>query len=417
MKKISNAVILAGGDGDRFWPMKHKCAVSFLGISFLEHLIAQLSVYTEHLYVVGSQANRGEIEPLIRGKADLVIQEDGATGMAGAVLACRGKVRGEALVIGNDYIDFKILEKLIEKTSISNSALIFLARKMHSAYFPGGYLELKDGRAVGIIEKPDPDKVPSDLINIVIDYFRDIEDFMTILERTFSGQDDRYERGMNEYLHAGKADYIEYDGYWQALKYPWHVLQMDAIMRGFLKGQEIDQSAYISDNAVIEGDVTIGKDCKIGNFVKIAGPCYIGQGTIIGDYSLVRESSIGQNALIGSGCEVARSYVGDNASLHRNYIGDSLVGNGVLFGAGAVTANFRFDQKHVQSTVGGKKVDTGSSKLGALIGERSKVGVNTTLFPGVKIGQGSIIAPGGVISQDIPDNTFVINGVVKPNKL
>ena len=161
---------------------------------------------------------------------------------------------------------------------------------------------------------------------------------------------------------------------------------------------------------MINGVVYIGKHVVIGDFAKIAGPCYIGDNTIIADYALVRESHIGRNCLIGSSSEVARSYLGDNVMLHRNYIGDSVLANNVLCGAGAVTANFRFDEKEVYSFVKKNKINSGLKKLGAIVGTNTKIGVNSTIYPGVKIGSEVLIAPHEVIKQDVGDNLFYMNG-------
>ena len=157
----------------------------------------------------------------------------------------------------------------------------------------------------------------------------------------------------------------------------------------------------------------MGKNVKIAKTAKIEGPCFIGDNTIIGDFALVRQSHIGKNCLIGAYSEVTRSYLGNNVFLHRNYIGDSVLADNVLFGAGAVTANFRFDQQTIKSQINGKKLDTNLTKLGAIIGEGAKIGVNSTLLPGIKIGSKTYIAPGHTISEDVKDKMFVRKGLIK----
>ncbi|MBI4035130.1 MAG: hypothetical protein HY381_01920 [Candidatus Chisholmbacteria bacterium] len=68
----------------------------------------------------------------------------------------------------------------------------------------------------------------------------------------------------------------------------------------------------------------------------------------------------------------------------------------ISFGAGALTANFRLDQQPIK--------DTGRTKLGAIIGSGSRIGVNASLMPGVKIGAQSFVGPGAVLSQDLADH-------------
>jgi bifunctional UDP-N-acetylglucosamine pyrophosphorylase/glucosamine-1-phosphate N-acetyltransferase len=72
-----------------------------------------------------------------------------------------------------------------------------------------------------------------------------------------------------------------------------------------------------------------------------------------------------------------------------------------LFGAGATTANFRFDGKNVNVIVDGEKVDSGTNKLGAIVGDYSKVGINSSLAPGVKLGPYSIVGAGVHLQDDL----------------
>jgi bifunctional UDP-N-acetylglucosamine pyrophosphorylase/glucosamine-1-phosphate N-acetyltransferase len=77
-------------------------------------------------------------------------------------------------------------------------------------------------------------------------------------------------------------------------------------------------------------------------------------------------------------------------------------------GFGATTANYRLDGRTVPSTAAGQRIDTGREKLGAIIGAGAKVGVNTSLMPGVKIGAGAIIGPNLRINRDVPANERVL---------
>ena len=72
-----------------------------------------------------------------------------------------------------------------------------------------------------------------------------------------------------------------------------------------------------------------------------------------------------------------------------------LVESDISFGAGALTANFRLDQQPIK--------DTSRTKLGAIIGSGSRVGVNTSLMPGLKLGSQTVVGPGLVLNQDLAD--------------
>ena len=133
------------------------------------------------------------------------------------------------------------------------------------------------------------------------------------------------------------ATCFKYEGDWATIKFSWHVLSMQDF---FLKRMKpsIDSSSVVHKTVVIEGAVSLGKNVKVGAFAKITGPVYLGDNVVIGDHSLIRQSTIENNTLVGSGCEVARSYLGESVMLHRNYVGDSVLSKGVSMGAGAVTA-------------------------------------------------------------------------------
>ena len=265
-------------------------------------------------------------------------------------------------------------------------------------------------------EKPDKDKMPSSTVKLVFDYFADINDLLKYFSQAKTQNDDLYEVVINKMLLDDlKHTHLIYDSYWYGLKYPWQVLPM---MRNFLislKEQKISSSAEISEKALIIGPVVIRENVKVGAFCKIVGPTFIGDNTIVGDYSMIRESQIGEDSLVGSFSEVARSYVGNNVLLHRNYIGDSVLDNDVMFGAQAVTGNLKFDGEKVLSEVNEERIDTNMNKLGAVVGKLSKIGVNTTIFPGVKIGKKSWIRPGEKVKYDVEDKTYLAEGEEKDN--
>ncbi|MDO9027522.1 MAG: nucleotidyl transferase, partial [Candidatus Roizmanbacteria bacterium] len=67
------------------------------------------------------------------------------------------------------------------------------------------------------------------------------------------------------------------------------------------------------------------------------------------------------------------------------------------------------------SLVNEEKVDTNMNKLGTVVGKLSKVGINATILPGVKIGKGTWIGPGEVVRYDVDDKTYLANGEEKIN--
>ena len=398
MNKLKNIVILAGGDGDRFLPLADKNLVEFCGLSLLEHIIGDVQDKAEKIYVVVNADNREMIENKLGTKVTYLFQKKGMEGMGGALLSCEGTVSGETLVLNSsDYLNFDVLEKVVQAGT--QKPFILVARKT-DRYFPGGYVKVENGKLMEIVEKPIPGSEPSDLVRLVVDYYSDLDLILAELKKAHTKNDDLYEQGFNALISQGKADFVTYDDYLYCLKYSWHVLPL---MNHFLFAMEhpsVDSSATISSHAILTGPIHIGKRVKIGDYSKIVGPCYINDDAIIGDYAMIRESQIGKGSIIGGYSEVTRSYVGAAVSLHRNYVGDSVLSEGVTMGAGAVTANYRFDAKSVRTPIGGKIIDMQRDKCGLIAGKKVRIGVNAATYPGVKLSAGAIVLPGEVVVKD-----------------
>lgn len=420
MKKIKNILLLAGGDSTRFWPLVNKVFFGFLNKPLILFQIEELSKYCELVTVIVNKTNAATLKRLIDNASiksiQIIIQKEDYQGMAGAVWSAKKYINGEALIVNSsDLIDYSIISELTSLVGLKNK-LILTGKKINE-YFPGGYLRFnEDNKIIEIIEKPGKDRLPSQIVKLVFDYFSDINILLNIFPEINTKSDDLYELAVNKLLNDDlKRSLINYESYLYSLKYPWHVL---TVMKFFLlkiKENKISSSAVVSKKALISGPVIIGNNVKIGDFCKIVGPTFIGDNTVVGDYSLIRESQIGEDCLIGSYTEVARSNIANNVFLHRNYIGDSVLDDDVMFGAQAVTGNLKFDGEKVYSTVNEEKVDTNLNKLGSIIGKFSKIGVNSTIFPGIKIGEKCWIGPGEKVKYDLEDKTYLADGEEKTN--
>jgi len=135
----------------------------------------------------------------------------------------------------------------------------------------------------------------------------------------------------------------------------------------------------------IEGNVVIGAGCKIGP------NCYLRGNTTIGD-----SCHIGQSVEIKNSMILAKSSVG-----HLSYVGDSVLGASVNFGAGTSTSNFRHDGKNHRTNVDGVLIDTGRRKFGAIIGDGVHTGINTSIYPGRQLWPGTTTLPGEIVRKDI----------------
>ncbi len=150
--------------------------------------------------------------------------------------------------------------------------------------------------------------------------------------------------------------------------------------------------------------VFVGKGSKISPGVSIEGAAIIGENSIIRPFAYIRGGVIvGDGCLIGHGTEVKHSILLNSVeAAHFNYIGDSIVGNGVSLGAGVKLANVRFDRRSISISYGEKRVNTGLGKLGALIGDKTQIGCNAVTNPGTIIGRGCLCYPCSLIDGVLP---------------
>ena len=146
--------------------------------------------------------------------------------------------------------------------------------------------------------------------------------------------------------------------------------------------------------------IFVHSSAKIGDFVRIEGPAYIGKNAEVRHGALIRKGSwICEEAIVGHCSEIKNSILLPYSKApHFNYVGDSIVGFGVNLGAGVKLSNFRNDGGLVYSKMGDSRINTGLRKMGALIGDGSKLGCNVVTNPGAIICPNSSIAPNETIS-------------------
>jgi NDP-sugar pyrophosphorylase family protein len=160
----------------------------------------------------------------------------------------------------------------------------------------------------------------------------------------------------------------------------------------------------------ISGNVIIDPSVKLPSCCVIEGPAYISANTEIRAGAYIRGNVIvGEGCVLGHSCEYKNCLLMDRVkTAHFNYIGDSILGSDVHFGAGAICANLRLFHDLVPVNLpDGSRISSQMLKLGALLGERSEVLCNSVLQPGTILGKNSVVLPGTVFSGYLSENTIV----------
>ena len=177
-------------------------------------------------------------------------------------------------------------------------------------------------------------------------------------------------RANEQYLSNLAADIIE------------GVIHPSAVIEGVI---HLGAGSRILPGVFVEGNVVIGTDCKIGP------NCYLRGSTSIGDKCHIGQAVEIKNCLILSHTNVG----------HLSYVGDSVLGEHVNFGAGTITANFRHDRQTHRSAINGALIDTGRTKFGAIVGDGVHTGIHTSIYPGRKLWPHTSTRPGEVVQRDV----------------
>lgn len=413
MAQHITAVLLSGGESTRFWPFQDKNTLELFGKSNLQwHYEQLIRVGITECIVVGNNENIDRLSTIpIPSELNVTFTKQAGQGQGEAIYSIRDTIsEGPVLILNSSdgYGDL-FIESLLDHTR-KEKETILLSAVILSSYFPGGYIKTnKQGQVEEIVEKPLKGTEPSNMVRIVADYYPHIDLLLSKIASHGKNSSKGYEQAINELIHAGhvcKAELTEVHN-WCPIKYPWHVLTCMERLFPSKQQQHIHPNVEIKKNVVIEGAVIIEEGVKIFEGTKIVGPVYIGKNTIIGNNNIIRHSHIGAFVVTGFSTDITRSYIGDNCWFHTNYIGDSVIGNNVSMGSGTVCANLRLDDEEISSMVKGEKIGTGKNKLGAMLGNNVRIGVNTSIMPGIKIGQNSFVGAGIVVDSDIEDSKFV----------
>ena len=194
-----------------------------------------------------------------------------------------------------------------------------------------------------------------------------------------------------------------------------NVEQPNAV-RGDAKNVYIAPGAVVHPMVVIDaenGPVYLDEDVEVHPFSRIEGPCYVGPKSILLGAKCRGGNSLGPACRIGG--EVEESIIqGYSNKYHDGFLGHAYVGEWVNLGALTTNSDLKNDYGNVELILDGKtRIDTGSKKVGALIGDHTKTSIGTLFNTGAYVGaMGMIMATGKPLSKFIPDFAWLIEGNV-----
>jgi len=191
----------------------------------------------------------------------------------------------------------------------------------------------------------------------------------------------------------------------------------------------------ISDKAIIYPNVKLGKNIIVEKFAIIGVPLKDSQSleieTVIGDNAIIRShtviyagNNIGSNFQTGNKANIRElNEIGDDVSIgtlsvieHHVKIGQGVRIHTQVFipeytiledeswlGPNVVLTNAKYP----------KSVNVKKELMGPIIKKSAIIGANSTILPGISVGQHAIVGAGSVVTKDVPNQGVVAGNPAK----
>jgi bifunctional UDP-N-acetylglucosamine pyrophosphorylase/glucosamine-1-phosphate N-acetyltransferase len=175
---------------------------------------------------------------------------------------------------------------------------------------------------------------------------------------------------------------------------PEVTVEAGAVLRAFtiLEGRTIVRAGAVIGPFVRLVDVQVGAGAQILDHCLLR-ESVVEAGASVGPFTHVRpESRVGARAKVGNFVELKKTHLGDGSKAqHLSYLGDATVGPDVNIGAGTITCNY-----------------DGVRKSPTRIEAGAFVGSDSTLVAPVTVGEGSYVAAGSTITEDVPKDALAL---------
>lgn len=156
----------------------------------------------------------------------------------------------------------------------------------------------------------------------------------------------------------------------------------------------------VGPNVVFAPGVVVESGAEIRAFSHLEG-CRVGPGALVGPFARLRPGTVLEaDVHIGNFVEVKATRVGRGAKVnHLSYLGDSEIGEKTNIGAGTITCNY-----------------DGFNKFQTKIGAGVFVGTASVLVAPLRLGDGSFVAAGSVVTKDVPADAMTFGRAQQVDK-
>ena len=193
---------------------------------------------------------------------------------------------------------------------------------------------------------------------------------------------------------------------------PYHIIEKENVLIG--KGVSLSPGVVLDAS---KGPIVLADGVNVGANAVLQGPCYVGSHSIVAPLANIRPgTSIGSMCKVGG--EVSNSiFLGRSNKAHYGYVGDSYIGEWVNLGAGTTTSNLKNTYDEVSLPLLGEETASGRRFLGSVIGDHTKLAIETRLMTGSYIGYSAMIAASKIAPRYVPSFTFLTDRATEPYRL
>ncbi|MBI3033326.1 NTP transferase domain-containing protein [Candidatus Woesearchaeota archaeon] len=402
-EKKMQAVILCAGKSTRTYPLtltKPKTLLSVANKPIIFYFLDNLKGLVDEVIIVVNYLKEQIIDAVgdsYGGMKITYVEQPNINGTGSAFLVTEPYIKDTFLFMYGDDIYFRNdIEQLLQ-----HQYAMLVKKVPHPEHFGIVLTEKnnKGNKVTSIVEKPA--HVIGDLANIGVFHLdKTIFNYKDKLKKSSRGEYDFVD--LISMMAKEKDIFTVEAENWLPITYSWSLLDANTHFLSQINQNNISKDAVIEDNVSIKGNIVVGKGSILKSGTYIEGKVVIGEDCIIGPNCYIRgPTSIGNKSKVGNAVEVKASILGNHAVVgHLSYVGDSVLGDNINFGAGTITANLRHDNVNIKSEINGKLIDTGERKLGTIVSDGVHTGVHTSINPGRKLWPNVTTGAGEVVTVD-----------------
>ena len=440
---MKTAVILAAGAGTKMWPytvIRPKVMIPVANkpiIAYNVELLLDLGF--DNIIIVGSSMIE-QIKNYFRKSNNIkIIKTDGTNGTAFSLNAAKEFITEDEFLVlyGDTIINKQDVESLIFSVETGNGKPSALIEPLGEEISNDWICCLVNNNSIENITGHPRYKCSHRFCGFALTH--DVLEYIEYNSGIFSNVNVGVMAPVEGYLEMSLADYISDGNQINAVitnetfldvDKPWHILMANSYIVNKLcmelSTNILDEGAYIDPSAEIKGFVKMGKDSKIGRNVLIKGSLIAGDNTIIDNGAILNGNVvIGNDCFVGNYCQISGGSVIGNkcivdhcaefagVTMERVYLYHYMEFCGVIgcctdLGAATVCGTLRFDDGVTEHRTKNRREKPKQYSNSCYLGDFSRTGVNAIIMPGCKTGVYSIVGPGVVLTEDLPDNTMVM---------